>query len=90
MKGDSRQDVNQWDLSVGVRVGCIRVVVVFLFINRLLDYVKQFNVSRKTIESAKKSAQESATAAVSAVSLDRKTSQRQFQCAGMWLHDITN
>ena len=82
MKSDSRQDVNQWDLSVGVRVGCIRTVVLFLFVNRLLDYVKQFNVSRKTIESAKKSAQESATAAVSAVSLDWKVSE-QLQCAGM-------
>ena len=69
-KGSSDQDMNQCDLSVGAQVGRIRVAVLFLFINRLLCFVKQFEVSRKTIESAKKSAQESATAAVSAVSLD--------------------
>ena len=61
-------DMNKCDLSVEARVGQLRVVALFLFINRLLGYFKQFDVSKKAIESAKKSAQERATAAMSAVS----------------------
>ena len=56
------------DLSVRVELGHFRILALFLFVNRVLNFAKQFNVSRKAIESAKKSAQESATAAVSAVS----------------------
>lgn len=61
-------DMDKCDLSVEARVGQLRVVALFLFINRLLAYFKQFDVSKKAIESAKKSAQERATAAMSAVS----------------------
>lgn len=67
-KGAGYMDMNKCDLSVEARVGQLRVVALFLFINRLLGYFKQFDVSKKAIESAKKSAQEGATAAMSAVS----------------------
>ena len=67
-KGAGYMDMNKCDLSVEARVGQLRVVALFLFINRLLGYFKQFDVSKKAIESAKKSAQERATAAMSAVS----------------------
>ena len=67
-KGDGKMDMDKCDLSVEARVGQLRVVALFLFINRLLAYFKQFDVSKKAIESAKKSAQERATAAMSAVS----------------------
>lgn len=63
-------DMSKSDLSVEASFGRLRVAVLFLFVNRLLAYLKRFDVSKKTIESAKKSAQESASAAVTAVSLD--------------------
>ena len=67
-KGDGYLDMSKCDLSIDAQIGCIKMVVLFLFINKLVDFAKQFNISKKTIESAKKSAQEGATAAISAVS----------------------
>ena len=61
-------DMTKHDLSVSATLGQIKIVVLFLFINRLLSYLKQFNVSKDAIESARKSAQEGASAAVTAVS----------------------
>ena len=61
-------DMSKCDLSVDARVGQLRVVALFLFINRLLAYFKKLDFSKKAIESAKKSAQEGATTAMSAVS----------------------
>ena len=61
--------MSKCDLSVDARVGRVRVVALFVFINRLLGFAKQLNVSKNAIESAKKSAQEGATAAITAVSL---------------------
>ena len=71
-------DTNKCDLSVEARVGQLRVVALFLFVNRLLGYLKQFDVSKKAIESAKKSAQERATAAMSAVSCVLSQIRMQF------------
>lgn len=61
-------DMTKHDLSVTATLGQVKIVVLFLFINRLLGYLKHFNVSEDAIESAKKSAQEGASAAVTAVS----------------------
>ena len=65
-------DMDKHDLSVTATLGQVKIVVLFLFINRLLSYLKQLNVSEDAIESAKKSAQEGASAAVTAVSQLRK------------------
>ena len=64
-------DMSKHDLGVTATVGQVKIVVLFLFINRLLSYLKQFNVSEDTIESARKSAQEGASAAVTAVSVKK-------------------
>ena len=77
-KGAGYMDTNKCDLSVEARVGQLRVVALFLFVNRLLGYLKQFDVSKKAIESAKKSAQERATAAMSAVSCVLSQIRMQF------------
>jgi len=62
-------DMSKCDLSVDARVGQLRVVALFLFINRLLASFKELDFSKKAIENAKTSAQEGATAAaMSAVS----------------------
>ena len=61
-------DMSKCDLSIEASVGQLRITVLFLFVNRLLIYLKRFEVSQDTIESAKRSAQEGASAAVSAVS----------------------
>ena len=60
--------MSKHDLSVEATLGQVKIVVLFLFINRLLAYLKQFNVSEDTIESARRSAQEGASVAVTAVS----------------------
>ena len=65
-------DMDKHDLSVTATLGQVKIVILFLFINRLLSYLKQLNVSEDAIESAKKSAQEGASAAVTAVSQLRK------------------
>jgi len=67
-KGDGYMDMSKCDLSVDARVGQLQVVALFLFINRLLAFFKELDFSKKAIENAKKSAQEGATAAMSAVS----------------------
>jgi len=61
-------DMSKCDLSVDARVGQLRVVALFLFINRLLAFFEELDLSKKAIKNAKKSAQEGATAAMSAVS----------------------
>lgn len=70
------------DLSVAAALGQVKIVVLFLFINRLLSYLKQFNVSEDAIESARKSAQEGASAAVTAVSTLRKQGFIKFSPVG--------
>lgn len=60
-------DVTQQDLSVSASLRQLRVVVLFLFINRALDYLKDFNVSGKMPSSAKKSARKKAGDAVTSV-----------------------
>ena len=67
--GEGRLDMTKHDLSVEASLGQVKIVVLFLFINRLVSYLKQFNVSRDAIASARKSAQEGASAAVTAVSV---------------------
>ena len=49
-------DMSKCDLSVDARLGQLRVVALFLFINRLLAFFKELDFSKKTIENAKKSA----------------------------------
>ena len=66
---DGQLDMTKHDLSVEASLGQVKIVVLFLFINRLLGYLKQFNVSEDAIASARKSAQEGASAAVTAVSV---------------------
>ena len=61
-------DTSECDLSVDARVGQLQVVVPFFFINRLLAFFKELDFSKKSIKNAKKSAQEGANAAMSAVS----------------------
>lgn len=67
-KGEGYTDMSKCDLSVEASIGQLKIVALFLLINRLLGFAKQLDVSKKAIESAKKSAQENATAAVAAVS----------------------
>ena len=55
-------------MSIGVQVGQLRVIALVRFVNQLVWFAKQLNLSQKAIESAKKSAQDQATAAVTAVS----------------------
>ena len=62
-------DMTKHGLGVKAELGPVKIVVLFLFINRLLGYLKQFNVSEDAIQSAKKSAQKGASAAVTAVSI---------------------
>ena len=61
-------DVTRYDLSVSASLAQLRITILFLFINKMLDFLKRFNLSKDTIESAKKSAQDGASAAVTAVS----------------------
>lgn len=61
-------DVTKQDLSVSASVGQLRVVVLFLFLNQMLSYLKRFNVSEETISSVSESARKTAGDAVSAVS----------------------
>ena len=60
--------MSKCDLSVDASVGQLRLVLLFLFVNKLTSYLKQFEVSQRAIDRAKRSAQESASAAVTAVS----------------------
>jgi hypothetical protein len=62
-------DVTKQDLSVSAQVGQLRVVVLFLFLNRMLDFFKKFNVSEETISSVSESARKTAEDAVTAVSV---------------------
>lgn len=62
-------DVARQDLSVSASLGQLRVVLLFLFVNRVLDYLKGFNVSDQTISSAKESARKTAGDAVASVSV---------------------
>ena len=64
---ESQLDMTKHDLSVEASLGQVKIVVLFLFINRLVSYLKQF-MSEDAITSAKKSAQEGVSAAVTTVS----------------------
>ncbi len=57
-------DVSKNDLSVSASLGQLRVVVLFIFINRMLTFLKRFDVVSK---SAKKTAQKKATTAATTV-----------------------
>ena len=61
-------DVTKQDLSVCASIGQLRVVVLFLFVKQLLNYLKGFNVSDEAITSARESARKRAGDAVTAVS----------------------
>ena len=63
-------DVTKHDLSVFASFAQLRVIFVFLFVSRMLIYLNRFGLSKEAIKSAKKSARDSASAAVSAVSLN--------------------
>ena len=63
---EGRLDMTKHDLSVEASLGQVKIVLLFLFINRLVSYLKQFD---DAIASARKSAQEGASAAVTAVSV---------------------
>lgn len=67
-KGAGHLDMSRWDMSIDVQVGRLRVIALVRFLNQLIWFAKQLNLSQKAIESAKRSAQEQATAAVTAVS----------------------
>ena len=61
-------DVSKHDLSVCGSLGQLRVVVLFLFVSRVLDYLKEFRLDDKTVSSAKGSAKRTAEEAVTSVS----------------------
>lgn len=62
-------DTNQCDISVVASLGQLRLVILYLFISKMSNFLKQLQLSQNAIEQAKKSAQQSASAAVTAVSL---------------------
>ena len=61
-------DLSKHDLQITASLGQLRVVVLLLFINRVLKYLKGFNVSEEAISNARESARKTASDAVTAVS----------------------
>ncbi len=61
-------DTNQCDVSVEASVGQLRLVLLFLFVSKMTYFLKELQRSQEVIDKAKRSAQESATAAINAVS----------------------
>lgn len=56
------------DVSVEASVGQLRLVFLALFVSKLTQFLKELELSQAAIDRAKRSAQESATAAMTAVS----------------------
>ncbi|XP_064396100.1 intermembrane lipid transfer protein VPS13C-like isoform X3 [Halichondria panicea] len=69
-------DTNQCDVSVEASVGQLRLVLLFLFVSKITNFLKELQVSQEAIDRAKKSAQESATAAINAVQEKQASGQR--------------
>jgi hypothetical protein len=49
-KGGGSYDTSKWDLSVHLRVNRIRVVALYLFVARVLDYAQQLHVQESHLE----------------------------------------
>ena len=45
--GEGAYDTSKWDLSVGLRVNRIRVVALYLFVTRVLSYVRQLTAQKQ-------------------------------------------
>ena len=58
-KGEGYYDTSKSDMAIQLTVNRIRVVALYLFVARILNYVKQLQVPESTVETAKTTSQKS-------------------------------